>query len=29
MLRITVRIEYDGQALELDGYRARYAPNDL
>jgi MSHA pilin protein MshD len=29
LLRITVRIEYDGQALELDGYRARYAPNDL
>lgn len=29
MLRITVRIEYDGQALELDGYRARYAPNEL
>lgn len=29
LLRITVRIEYDGQFLELDGYRARYAPNDL
>jgi len=29
MLRITVRIEYDGTFLELDGYRARYAPNDL
>jgi len=29
MLRITVRIDYDGTYLELDGYRARYAPNDL
>jgi MSHA pilin protein MshD len=29
VLRITVRVEYDGQSVELDGYRFRYAPNSL
>jgi MSHA pilin protein MshD len=29
LLRITVEVSYDGQTLALDGYRARYAPNDL
>jgi MSHA pilin protein MshD len=29
VLRITVQVSYDGQTLTLDGYRARYAPNDL
>ena len=28
VLRITVTVNFDGQALVLDGYRARYAPND-
>jgi MSHA pilin protein MshD len=29
VLRITVEVSYDGQTLTLDGYRTRYAPNDL
>jgi MSHA pilin protein MshD len=29
VLRITVRVDYDGQFVELDGYRMRYAPNSL
>jgi MSHA pilin protein MshD len=29
LLRITVTVDYDGQSLSLDGYRARYAPNSL
>jgi MSHA pilin protein MshD len=29
VLRITVHIDYDGQSLELDGYRTRYAPYSL
>jgi MSHA pilin protein MshD len=29
VLRITVRVDYDGQFVELDGYRTRYAPNSL
>ena len=29
VLRITVTIGYDGQALSLDGYRTRYAPVSL
>jgi MSHA pilin protein MshD len=28
-LRITVQVSYDGQTLTLDGYRTRYAPNNL
>ena len=29
VLRISVRVDYDGQSLVLDGYRTRYAPNSL
>ena len=29
VLRISVAVSYDGQTLELDGYRTRYAPNLL
>ena len=29
VLRITVTINYDGQALSLDGFRTRYAPASL
>jgi MSHA pilin protein MshD len=29
VLRITVQVSYDGQTLTLDGYRTRYAPNNL
>jgi MSHA pilin protein MshD len=29
VLRITVTVSYDGQAVSLDGYRTRYAPNHL
>jgi MSHA pilin protein MshD len=29
VLHITVRVDYDGQFVELDGYRTRYAPNSL
>jgi MSHA pilin protein MshD len=29
VLRISVRVDYDGQVLVLDGYRTRYAPNSL
>jgi len=29
VLRITVRVDYDGQSLVLEGYRTRYAPNSL
>jgi MSHA pilin protein MshD len=29
VLRITVQVSYDGQAVTLDGYRTRYAPNDV
>jgi MSHA pilin protein MshD len=29
VLRITVHVDYDGQSLELDGYRTRYAPYSL
>ena len=28
VLRITVTVNFDGEALVLDGYRTRYAPND-
>jgi MSHA pilin protein MshD len=29
VLRITVQVSYDGRSLTLDGYRMRYAPNNL
>ena len=29
VLRISVRVDYDGQSLVLDGYRTRYAPTSL
>jgi MSHA pilin protein MshD len=29
VLRITVTVSYDGQAVTLDGYRTRYAPHHL
>jgi MSHA pilin protein MshD len=29
VLRITVTVSYDGQSVTLDGYRTRYAPNQL
>jgi MSHA pilin protein MshD len=29
VVRITVEVSYDGQTLVLDGYRTRYAPNDI
>jgi MSHA pilin protein MshD len=29
VLRITVQVSYDGQSVTLDGYRTRYAPNNL
>jgi hypothetical protein len=29
VVRITVQVSYDGQTLTLDGYRSRYAPNNL
>jgi MSHA pilin protein MshD len=29
VVRITVQVSYDGQTLTLDGYRTRYAPNNL
>jgi len=29
VLRIRVTVSYDGQALSLEGYRMRYAPNSL
>lgn len=29
VLRITVQVSFDGQSITLDGYRTRYAPNDL
>jgi MSHA pilin protein MshD len=29
VLHITVRVDYDGQFVELDGYRTRFAPNTL
>ena len=29
VLRISVKVTYDGETLVLDGYRTRYAPNSL
>jgi MSHA pilin protein MshD len=29
VLRITVTVSFDGQSITLDGYRTRYAPNNL
>jgi MSHA pilin protein MshD len=29
VLRITVQVSFDGETITLDGYRTRYAPNNL